>query len=144
MTETPIKRFQSKKDFWLMFVLIFTFIFGIIVIVKAISDNSVHIVFKFLLFILLGTTNFFILWFVSKTYYEVFNDRIEIYCGPMKYTVKIKEIRDIFPKKTLLSSPGLSFDRIVIKYKKFSEIYISPENKEEFILLVNKLRTDKI
>ena len=68
-----------------------------------------------------------------KTEYIIDKTQLIIKCGFFSYKpIDIKEIKEISKTKSIQSSPAPSFDRIEIKYGKFDETIISPQNKFSF------------
>ncbi len=68
------------------------------------------------------------------TDYKINGDKLHIRCGFLfRMDLPISRITEITHKSTVLASPALSADRIGLKYGKRNWVYVSPENKEEFI-----------
>lgn len=78
---------------------------------------------------------FFILWFYVGTSYRLEGDQLYYKSGFIKGRIPIFEIREIQNDTTLWAGlkPSLSNGGIIIKFGKFDEIYIAPENNEELI-----------
>jgi len=77
----------------------------------------------------------FILWFYLGTSYKLESDQLYYKSGFIKGRISIFEIREIQKDTTLWAGlkPALSSGGIIIKFGKFDEIYIAPENNEELI-----------
>jgi hypothetical protein len=77
----------------------------------------------------------FILWFYLGTSYKLESDQLYYKSGFIKGRIPIFEIREIQKDTTLWAGlkPALSSGGIIIKFGKFDEIYIAPENNEELI-----------
>lgn len=77
----------------------------------------------------------FILWFFLGTSYKLESDQLYYKSGFIKGRIPIFEIREIQKDTTLWAGlkPALSSGGIIIKFGKFDEIYIAPENNEELI-----------
>lgn len=54
----------------------------------------------------------------------------------VRQKIEIESIREIENTSTILSSPALSFDRIVIRYGIYDETVISPKDKTVFCKLL--------
>lgn len=54
----------------------------------------------------------------------------------VRQKIEIESIREIENTSTILSSPALSFDRIVIRYGIYDETVISPKDKTAFTQLL--------
>ncbi|MFS0751691.1 PH domain-containing protein [Oceanobacillus sp. 1P07AA] len=125
--------FRSKKDKWL------TIILWVVVLLGVIAPLLNGQWFASGLMIIIGL---FLLWFWFRTGYRIDNDKILIYYGPVKQTVKIKDIEVIFKTKFPLTSPALSFDRMQIKSGKYDIVTISPEEKESFLQQLMDINPD--
>jgi hypothetical protein len=47
--------------------------------------------------------------------------------------IDISKITKIEKSNSILSSPALSLDRLLVRYNKYDEVLISPKEKKEFI-----------
>lgn len=82
----------------------------------------------------------YILHLFLKTEYTIDENSLKIKCGVFSYKpIKIEEIKEISKTGSILSSPAPSLDRIKIKYGKFSEVIISPEDKSDFVNELKKI-----
>ena len=54
----------------------------------------------------------------------------------VRQNIEIESIREIENTSTILSSPAISFDRIVIRYGIYDETVISPKDKTAFTQLL--------
>lgn len=54
----------------------------------------------------------------------------------VRQNIEIESIREIENTSTILSSPAISFDRIVIRYGIYDETMISPKDKTAFTQLL--------
>ncbi len=89
---------------------------------------------EFLIFIFSAILSIgLMLWLLNTTDYSVTNDALLIRCGPIKWHIKRSEIQEIKPGFSLLSSPALSMDRLVIHFGEGRTIMVSPEDKQGFI-----------
>jgi hypothetical protein len=123
------KKYQSKVSYGLL-IFIFLVFFGPLIphLIKTPLQIDVLGLIGFLLLVFV-----FILQLFFKTQYTIDNKKLKIKCGLFYYTtVEIDEIKEISKTKNIISSPAASFDRIEIKYGKFDEIIISPQNKFDF------------
>lgn len=68
------------------------------------------------------------------TDYTIRGDKLEIRCGILfRMTLPVSRITEISHKSTMLSAPALSAKRIGIRYGRKNWVYISPQNREDFI-----------
>jgi len=88
-----------------------------------------------------------LIWVWFGTNYRIENEFIQIKYGPFNERIAIQDITNISKKKSILITPALAMDRIVLRYGKYGELLISPKNEDEFIdLLLTKnpaIRIDK-
>ena len=78
-----------------------------------------------------------LLWILLDTNYKIKERRLFYASGPIRGSIKIERIRKVerWNKWYVMSfiKPALDKDGLIIYYDKFEDIFISPENKEEFI-----------
>lgn len=125
-----MKIYKSKVDKWLGLPLIYPIFKSI----QSIFDGEM---FGYLA--LIGII--FVILFVSKTTrYIISEDKLNIKSmWIVNDKIEINSIRKIEKSNSILSAPALSLDRLVIKYNKFDEIYISPKEKQLFVNEVIKI-----
>jgi hypothetical protein len=119
-----MKIYKSKIDWWLGIVFVYPLFLGIQSIVEG----------KWIGFLIFFGVLFFI-WFISKTTsYTIKEDELQVKSMFLvNQKIDISKIRKIDKSNSVLSSPALSFDRIVIRFNKYDDIYISPKQKVEFV-----------
>ena len=78
----------------------------------------------------------FLIWVWFGTGYRIENETIKIKNGPFKWMVNIQDINSISKRKSLLATPSLSVDRLVLHYGKYGEMLLSPKGESEFIELL--------
>lgn len=73
--------------------------------------------------------------FVSKTTsYIISENQLTVKSmGIVNDTIEIPKIRKVEKSNSLLSSPALSLDRLVVRFNTFDEVYISPKDKKAFV-----------
>lgn len=131
-----IKKYSSKISYGLLIVVFLVF-FG--PLIPNLINEGLHM--KMILMILfLAIVYGFILHMFFKTEYTIEEHKLKIKCGFFSYKpIEISEIKEISKSSNIISSPAASFDRIEIKYGKFDELIISPENKFEFAKYLTEL-----
>jgi hypothetical protein len=68
------------------------------------------------------------------TYYVVDGQMLSVKCGFfVDEKISISSIKLVKSTTTAMSAPALSLDRIVVTYRKYDTIVISPEDKVEFV-----------
>mgnify|MGYP002786271448 FL=1 len=117
--------FKSRKGFILPLVTVFFAACTIAAFSDGIGFFNVFLSGGFFLFILLLTL---------KLEYRITEKELQIKCLFL-YNLKIpiENIREVRPSRDLSSSPALSLNRLRIRYNKFDDILISPQNQDQFI-----------
>jgi hypothetical protein len=135
-------KFKSKKD---IVFQILTFglssFFAAIILYQVVMQKSTNqlIVNGVIMIVTIG----FLLWIYFGTEYEVTKSELKYKSGPIKGKIQIEEITEIIKNKTLWSGlkPATARNGLIVKYRKFEEIYISPKTNDAFvneILEINK------
>lgn len=119
-----MKIFKSKIDWWFGLILVYP----IFLSVKAMLEGE--------WIGLLGLTGVvgFIL-FLSKTTQYIINENQLIVKSTwiVNERIDISKITKVEKSNSILSSPALSLDRLLVRYNKYDEVLISPRDKTEFI-----------
>jgi len=126
------KRFKSKIDLWIRIVLIVVIIGEAFAIGMAASEADDPLVTTGILLLGMAVTAL-IVWLMVGTYYIVDRDTLKIVAGPFRRKVPIGQITSVEVTRSLLSSPALSLDRLLIRYCKNRRIMISPADKVGFL-----------
>ncbi len=131
------KRFKSKIDRWLLYLLIAVIVFEVVVLgVAATQAGSVvaalSIVAAALLIVaLIGSL-------LVRTHYTVQGNILRIASGPFSWKVPVDQIESVKATRNPLSSPALSLDRLQISYGKDRRIMVSPADKAGFLKAVGQ------
>lgn len=85
-----------------------------------------------------------IFWIYFDTSYKIENNELIYRSGFLRGKIKILNIKEILKGKTMWSGikPALARNGLIIKYNKYDEIYISPENNDELISDLIKLNSE--
>ena len=132
---TP-KRFKSKIDRWLLYLLIAVMVFEVVVMsiaatqAKQPGEAIAMIVAALAIVALLGSM-------LVGTHYTVDGDTLRVACGPFRWKVPIAAIESVEATRNPLSSPALSLDRLRIHYGKH-RIMISPADKSGFLKAIGQ------
>ncbi|MDD3773374.1 MAG: PH domain-containing protein [Weeksellaceae bacterium] len=123
------KTYRSKVSYLL---LLFIFLLFYLPLIVEATETGFHrnLVFSFsLLFVIYAL----VLHLFFFTIYTIEDNQLKIKCGFFTYKpIPISAIKSISKTRSILASPAASFDRIEIKYGKWDEIILSPQNKYEF------------
>jgi hypothetical protein len=127
-----MQRFPSKRDAWLMGVLIVILGISSASLVAALlapdPDPGLGWVVSILIVAVL-----FVAWIWTATDYTLTSAELLVRSGPFRWRVPLAEIREVTPTHNPLSSPALSLDRLEIRYGRMGFLLISPEDKDGFL-----------
>jgi hypothetical protein len=132
---TP-KRFKSKVDRWLLYLLIAVMVFEVIVMSIAAMqtadprESTFLILAALAIVALLGSM-------LIGTHYTVDGGTLRIACGPFRWKVPIDAIQSVEATRNPLSSPALSLDRLLIRYGK-RRVMVSPADKAGFLKAIGQ------
>jgi len=131
------KRFKSKIDRWLLFLLVAIMVFEIVVMSIAAMQTrdprlAVGLVVAALLIVaLIGSL-------LIGTHYTVDGKTLRIAAGPFHWKVPIDKIQSVEATRNPLSSPALSLDRLRIDYGGRRRIMVSPADKAGFLRAIGQ------
>jgi hypothetical protein len=128
--------FRSKVDFWLIAVVV-----GIPVLViefmlagAGVDDRDADLIAIGTVVVVLA----FFVWLCFTTRYTITSQALLIKSGPFSWVVPLHEIAGIEPTRNPASSPALSLDRLLIRYRGDSKIMVSPADKAGFMSAIEK------
>jgi len=130
------KRFKSKIDRWLLYLLIAVMVFEVVVMSAAAMqadsplEATVLIIAALVIVGLLGSM-------LIGTHYTVDGNTLRIRCGPFRWQVPVDAIESVEPTRNPLSSPALSLDRLRLQYGK-RRILVSPADKAGFLKAIGQ------
>ncbi|MBH12659.1 PH domain-containing protein [Leeuwenhoekiella palythoae] len=133
--------FKSRKDplfFSILLVLITLF-----VLIGVFSDSGSATGWYWYLLGITPTSLLFI-WFYFGTSYSLSASLLKYKSGPLTGSIPLKDIREIIRDKTLWvgRKPATARKGLIIKYNLYDEIYISPQNNDDFIKTILSLNAD--
>ena len=119
-----MKIFKSKIDWWLGLILVYPIFLSITAILKGEWIGFLGLV---------GVVGFILI--LSKTTQYIINENQLIVKSTwiVNERIDISKITKIEKSNSILSSPALSLDRLLVRYNKYDEVLISPKEKIEFI-----------
>jgi hypothetical protein len=126
-----VKRFRSKLDTWLVFVVVAALVVLTAALVSMVISGAPFSAIALFLGVMTAVTLFIGLIF-TRTWYEVDARELRIVSGPFRWTIARESIRSIEESRNPLSSPALSLDRLRISYGDKRWILVSPEDKKGF------------
>ena len=85
-----------------------------------------------------------IFWIYFDTIYKIEENEFIYRSGFLRGKIEIQNIKEILKGKTMWSGikPALARKGLIIKFNKYDEIYIAPENNDELISDLIKLNTE--
>jgi Bacterial PH domain len=121
-----MKSYNSKIDWWLGLPLVYPIFRSIQAIVE--GDLIGYLVLFALVLLIIV---------ISKTTNYIINESLSTLTVKSMYfvnnTIEIAKIRKIEKSNSILSAPALSLDRLLVRYNKYDEVYISPKDKQLFV-----------
>lgn len=130
------RRFKSKIDRWLLFLLIAIMVFEIVVMSIAATQAGDALEATFLIIAALAIVALIGSMLIG-TYYSVAGNTLRIACGPFRWKVPIDAIDSVEATRSPLSSPALSLDRLRIRYGR-RRIMVSPADKAGFLRAIGQ------
>lgn len=124
--------FPSKRDRFYSIAVWGTIVILLLSIILNFSFAIFNLIWGLIGLVAIG----FLIWIWFGTSYGIENETIIIKNGPFKSMVKIQDINSISKRRTLLATPSLSIDRLVLHYGKYGEMLLSPKDESEFIELL--------
>lgn len=124
--------FTSKKD-----MIYFLAVWGTALLMFLSVIFNLSFTVLDLLWGLIGSLSIgFMAWIWFKTGYRIDAKTIHIQNGPFKTTVSISDMKRMSTRKSLLATPALAMDRLVLHYGTYGEIQVSPKDAHGFITLL--------
>ncbi len=119
-----MKIFKSKIDWWFGLILVYPIFLSITALLEGEWIGLLG---------LAGVVGFILI--LSKTTQYIINENQLIVKSTwiVNERIDISKIKKIEKSNSILSSPALSLDRLLVRYNKYDEVLISPKEKKEFI-----------
>ena len=130
------KRFKSKIDRWLLFLLAAVMVFEVVVMTLAATRANDPREALFLIVTALAVVALIGSMLIG-THYTVTGDTLRVVCGPFRWKVPVHAIEAVEATRSPLSSPALSLDRLRIHYGK-KRIMVSPSDKAGFLRAIGQ------
>jgi len=133
--------FKSRKDpLFLSALLVLIFLF---ILIGVFSDSGKETGWYWYVLGITPTSILF-LWFFFGTSYSLTSSFLNYKSGPLKGSIPLENIREIIKNKTLWVGlkPATARKGLIIKYNTYDEIYISPQDNEEFIKSILSYKAD--
>ena len=126
------RRFRSRVDRWLLYVLVAVIVFEVFVLgIAATKAESPLAALGILaaalgIVVLIGSV-------LMRTHYTVSGNNLRIASGPFGWSVPIDQIKSVKATRNPVSSPALSLDRLLIEYGAGRRVLVSPADRRGFL-----------
>ena len=134
--------FEAKKDKF--FSTIFYLIVGGLTWLSIYIFKSISTTVHWWGFALIIVSLLLVVWIWYGTQYKINNNILNIVSGPFKINIPIRTITKVQIGKTMWIGYklGLSKNGLIIHYNKHDEIYISPENAQNFVNTLKRIHSE--
>lgn len=119
-----MKIFKSKIDWWLGLILVYPIFLSITALLEGEWIGLLG---------LTGVVGFILILSMTTQYIINENQLVVKSTWIVNERIDISKITKIEKSNSILSSPALSLDRLLVRYNKYDEVLISPKEKKEFI-----------
>jgi hypothetical protein len=135
-----IKIYKANKKGFITYLLIATVIFPIVIFIL---DKHTLTEKPYILLPLMSPLTI-LFWIYFDTFYKIENKELIYRSGFIRGKIEISSIKEIQKGKTMWSGikPALARHGLIIKFNKYDEIYIAPENNNELISDLLKLNSE--
>lgn len=135
-----MKIYKPNKKGFINYLLIGSILLPIVVFML---DKNTFTENPFILLPLLSPL-ILILWIYFDTSYKIENNTLIYRSGFLRGNIEITTIKEILKGKTLWigTKPALARNGLVIKFNKYDEIYIAPENNSQIIADLLKINSE--
>jgi hypothetical protein len=128
-----MKTYKANKKGPVIYIMLGVFVYQVVIYLihkEAFSEKP----YLFVPFLCLFAFGF---WIYFDTFYSIKNDKLMYKLAFFRGEIEINNIREIIIGKSIWTwagmKPALSADGMVIKYNRFDDVFIAPENKEELV-----------
>jgi hypothetical protein len=128
-------KFKSRKDILFQVIGLGLMVFFIgYVLLRMFANGYENYTFMWNDILMLAVAGF-LMWLGLGTNYQLTQSELKYKSGPIRGEIQIHEIHEIIKGKTLWSGlkPATARHGLIIKYKKYHEIYISPQTNDSFV-----------
>lgn len=134
--------FEAKKDTF--FSTIFYGVLAVLLTSAVVVYNTIQESQDWWGFTILIVITLLIIWMWYGTVYKISNNVLNITSGPVKKNIHVRAIRlvEIGKTKWVGFKFGLSKGGVIVHYNEYDEVYITPENAEEFCKALKRIHSD--
>lgn len=129
------KKYKAKKGWLIVATILFLIVLPIVLYLFE-DENPDLLTFLLIYSLPMGL----LFWMYFDTSYQIVNEKLYYRCAFFKGEIEIATIKELEVGATMYVGlkPALAFKGIIIKYGKYDDIYVAPENNDE---LANDLLT---
>lgn len=129
------KKYKAKKGWLIVATILFLIVLPIVLYLFE-DENPDLLTFLLIYSLPMGL----LFWMYFDTSYQIVNEKLYYRCAFFKGEIEIATIKELEVGATMYVGlkPALAFKGIIIKYGKYDDIYVAPENNDE---LTNDLLT---
>lgn len=129
------KKYKAKKGWLIVATILFLIVLPIVLYLFE-DENPDLLTFLLVYSVPMGL----LFWMYFDTSYQIVNEKLYYRCAFFKGEIEIATIKELEVGATMYVGlkPALAFKGIIIKYGKYDDIYVAPENNDE---LTNDLLT---
>lgn len=135
-----MKIYKANRKGFINYLLIGSIILPIVIFFL---DKNTFMERPFILLPLLSPL-ILMFWVYLDTFYKIEKNELIYRCGFLRGKVEIQNIKEILKGKTMYIGvkPALAKNGLIIKFNKYDEIYIAPDNNDELISDLTKLNPE--
>ena len=124
------KKYKAKKGWLIIATILFLLVLPVILYLFE-DENLDFLTFSIIYSLPMGL----LFWMYFDTSYNITNEKLYYRCAFIKGEIEVASIKELEVGATMYVGlkPALAFKGIIVKYGKFDDIYIAPENNEELV-----------
>lgn len=124
------KKYKAKKGWLIIATILFLLVLPVVLYMFE-DETPDFITFSIIYSLPMG----FLFWMYFDTSYNITNEKFYYRCAFFKGEIEIASIKELEVGATMYVGlkPALAFKGIIIKYGKFDDIYVGPEDNDEMV-----------
>ena len=122
------KKYKAKKGWLIVATILFLLVLPVVLYLFE-DENPDLLTFLLIYSLPMGL----LFWMYFDTSYHIVNEKLYYRCAFFKGEIEIASIKELEVGATMYVGlkPALAFKGIIIKYGKYDDIYVAPENNDE-------------
>jgi Bacterial PH domain len=129
-------RYKSKKDAWLIGIIVIAFLISLISLVLTFITPGALQQGGWVSVVVVVVVWAFVASLIWPLYYEITPSDLIVRGGLLHWEIPLSSIQQVLPTHNMLASPALSLDRLRIEYSQKDKtrfMLISPKDKSGFL-----------